>query len=68
MKNLYFKNLRSVKTQNSEVAAVDVDAEAEPEPEPRAEPYDTEHYEADEEDDLTPEKMLVSLFEGILIN
>ena len=49
--------------QDLDAAAVDVDTEAEPEPEPIAEPYDT-----DEENDLTPEEMLVSLFEGILIN
>ncbi|XP_023326062.1 uncharacterized protein LOC111699591 [Eurytemora carolleeae] len=46
--------------QDLDAAAVDVDTEAEPEPEPNAEPY-----EADEENDLTPEKMLVSLFEDV---
>ncbi|XP_023326074.1 uncharacterized protein DDB_G0286299 isoform X2 [Eurytemora carolleeae] len=45
------------KLEDLDAAAVDVDTEAEPEPEPIAEPYDT-----DEENDLTPEEMLVSLF------
>ena len=41
--------------QDLDAEAVDVDTEVEPEPEPKAEPYDTELHEADEENDLTPE-------------